>query len=79
MAIYIQIQKADESPRGITYDFGPSDRFIGQVFVDRTTHQVSLVRIDDAEKQEFYLSRVQRALQRHLQAGEFPQSTCYAA
>jgi hypothetical protein len=71
MAIYIQIRKTDE--------FGPSEGFIGTVFVERATRDVSLLHIDDPNKQEFYFSRVRRALQRHLESSEFPASTCYTA
>lgn len=79
MAIYIQIRKTDEDDSGATYEFGPSEGFIGTVFVERATHEVSLLHIDDPKKQDFYFSRVRRALQGHLEAGEFPASTFYAA
>ena len=79
MAIYIQIRKTDENTNGVTYAFGPSEGLIGTVFVERATGEVSLLSIDDPGRQEFYLSRVRRVLLRHLAAGEYPASTCYAA
>jgi hypothetical protein len=77
MAIYIQIRKTDEDQTGAIYEFGPSEGIIGAVFIARATREVSLLRIDDPKKEEFYLSRVRRALQRD--SGGFPDSTCYAA
>jgi hypothetical protein len=77
MAIYIQIRKTDEDQSGATYEFGPSEGIIGTVFVARATREVSLLHIDDPQKENFYLSRVRRALQR--ETGEFPDDTCYAA
>jgi len=77
MAIYIQIRKKDEDQSGATYEFGSSEFIIGTVFVARATREVSLLQIDDPQKEEFYLSRVRRALQR--ETGKFPESTCYAA
>ncbi len=79
MAIYIQIRKIDEDATGATYEFGPSEGFIGTVFVEKATREVSLLHIDDPKREAFYFSRVRRALQRHLEAGEFPASTCHAA
>jgi len=77
MAIYIQIRKTDEDQSGATYEFGPSEGIIGTVFVARATREVSLLHIDDPKKEEFYLLRVRRALER--ETGDFPESTSYAA
>ena len=77
MAIYIQMRKREEDQTGAIYEFGPSDCIIGTVFIARATREVSLLQIDDPQKEEFYLSRVRRVLQR--ETGEFPESTCYAA
>lgn len=64
MCIDILICKTDEDQSGTTYEFGPSERIIGTVFVTRTTRQVALLHIDDPQKEEFYRSRVRRVLQR---------------
>ena len=79
MAIYIEIRKMDEDASGAIYEFGPLEGFIGTVFVDRATQEVLMLHIVDPKKQDFYVSRVRRALQRHLEAGELPARTCYAA
>lgn len=79
MAIYIQIRKTEEDATGALYKFGPSEGFVGTVFVEKATRAVSLLHIDDPKREEFYLSRIRRALQPHLDAGEFPESAYYAA
>lgn len=79
MAIHIEIRKTDEDATGATYEFGPSEGSFGTVFVEKATGEVSLLHIDDPKRGEFYLSRVRRALQPHLQAGQFPANTCYKA
>jgi hypothetical protein len=79
MAIYIQIRKTAEDDDSVTYEFGPSDRIVGSVRVDRSSGQFSLISIDEESRQEFYFPRVCRALERHLKDGAFPLTTCYAA
>jgi hypothetical protein len=77
MAIYIQINRKDQDQTGAIYEFGPMERIIGTVFVERATREVSLLHIDDPQKAEFYLLRVRQALQG--ETDQLPESTFYAA
>ncbi len=79
MAIYIQINKLEDLGDAVVYEFGPSEGIVGKVAIEKLSGEVVFVEIDASHRQEFYLPRVQRALSRHFQRGEFPERTCYAA
>ena len=79
MAIYIQINKAAESPSDLTYEFGPAEGIVGRALWSKDTGELSLLDIDSPSRAEFYLSRVRSVLARHHAAGEYPDRTHYAA
>ncbi|MCA9120558.1 MAG: hypothetical protein H6822_13990 [Planctomycetaceae bacterium] len=81
MAIYIQLNKIEEDAAGAIYEFGPVERIIGQVVVDKSDGAVELLEIDAeyAARQSFYLPRIRRVFIRHAEENDFPDKTCYAA
>jgi hypothetical protein len=81
MAIYIQINRTDDSDTLSVYEFGPVDAIVGIVAVTKPAGDVELLHIDDEHEQktDFFLSRIRRVFQRHAQNGEFPDRTWYAA
>jgi hypothetical protein len=81
VAILIQLNRVADFPDAAVYEFGPADRIVGRVSVDKATGRVELFDIEpaDAARDGFYLPRVARALARHHAAGEFPERTSYRA
>lgn len=81
MAIYIQINRVEEDTAGAVYEFGPVERIIGRVLLDKKTGKIELIDIEpeQADRTAFFVSRVRRKLTEHFARNELPERTCYAA
>jgi hypothetical protein len=81
MAIYIQLNKIEEDGTGAIYEFGPVERIVGHVVVDKSDGAVELLDIDAeyAAREAFYLPRIRRVFIRHVEENDFPNRTWYAA
>ncbi len=79
MAIYIQINKIEESPSEVTYEFGPSEEIIGRVLWSKQTGKMTLLEIKPQRRADYFLPRIERVLARNHAAGVYPDRTCYAA
>jgi hypothetical protein len=78
VAIYITIEKVDETDTDVTYAFGPELPDVGKVRLIKATGAIEVITVVESRR-DFYLSRVGRVLARHHAAGDYPGKTCYAA
>ena len=81
MAIYIQLNRIDDGKDLAVYEFGPVDRIVGTVAVDKRTGDVEIIEFssDAPQVAEFYLPRIRRILLSHREEGEYPVETSYRA
>jgi hypothetical protein len=81
MAIFIQINRVDDTPEDAVYEFGSVDQIVGQVCLHKADGRVELFEInpETTARADFYLSRVTQVLARYHAVGEYPVRTDYRA
>ncbi len=77
--MYVEIIKCEETPEMVVYSFGPSQDRFGKLRLNKDTGSVVIIEEVLGDPERRFSSRAERKIQKHWQANEFPDRTCWAS
>lgn len=79
MAIYIRLNRTDDGPDFVLYEFGWVEEVLGTVALDKRTGEIEILDFTPDRGQEYFESRVRQVLAKHHAARTYPAETRYIA
>ena len=79
MAIYIAIEKIEESTTKAKYRFFLTEETVGELVIEKAAGKVQVIKNLKGELAERHTARVIHKVKKHWQAGTYPEKTCWAS